>query len=730
MRGQTQRNARGYDCLYEEVVNMKKRTILLFALAAMAMIGAGSAAETVDQVEVRGTVVEVMGNNITPAGGWTASTSYAWNPYNFAAFWYDSDDDLKSEELYIAAIDNRTIAKDNLYYRTTPQWQTYAIVEDGVATRLGVVSGNSVTQYAIEGWMGEKYVAISKGGSCTAHGNKLSKLLVEFTSSNDKKTLSEGEAWNLGGGFTLNATQIDLDHGTVLFSFAKDGVELDDPVIVMHPFAEDRMYMYTTDLAGVRDVVLFSCCVDMTFMGADADMVRLKYVYLIDNNILNVRAGDKYGNMEVTAAGAGGITLKNDAAIDLSKDTTPAIMGGIYFRVADDDTVRFYPHRAYTEPGDYDVRGTIVEANATGQIYPAGGDPAAGTAGYTWDPYNFAAFYYDLDNDLKSEQLTIEELHSWDNRTIAKDKLVYSTTHVARTYPIVDDGVVSSLGTVSGNPVTQYFIEGWLAEKYVAISTGGSGMAYGNKLSKLLVEFDSSSDKKTLSTGESWDLGNGFTLNATEINLEANAVFLSLAKNGMLLDDSVIDTGAGGDRRYMYTENVSGVNDVAIFSCYVDAVFRGTDSNLVQLKYVFLIDNEPLEVHTDDRYGNTKVTSAGSSGITLKNDGAIDLSKKTDAEITEDMYFKVADSNTVRFYPCVKRTIGGEEPTPPATIPANDTDGDGVPDVWDADNSTQEGYWVNPHGIGRMWGDMNGDGRLTSVDALMILQAATGKIDL
>jgi hypothetical protein len=53
-----------------------------------------------------------------------------------------------------------------------------------------------------------------------------------------------------------------------------------------------------------------------------------------------------------------------------------------------------------------------------------------------------------------------------------------------------------------------------------------------------------------------------------------------------------------------------------------------------------------------------------------------------------------------------------------------------VPDVWDVDNSMQEGYWVNPQGIGWMWGDMNGDGWLTSADAPMILQAVAGKIGL
>jgi len=59
-----------------------------------------------------------------------------------------------------------------------------------------------------------------------------------------------------------------------------------------------------------------------------------------------------------------------------------------------------------------------------------------------------------------------------------------------------------------------------------------------------------------------------------------------------------------------------------------------------------------------------------------------------------------------------------------------DTDNDGVPDMWDLDNSTPAGYWTDSDGRGRMWGDMNGDGKLTSADALMLLQAVVGKIDI
>ncbi|MEA1905665.1 MAG: hypothetical protein U9N12_01750 [Euryarchaeota archaeon] len=56
------------------------------------------------------------------------------------------------------------------------------------------------------------------------------------------------------------------------------------------------------------------------------------------------------------------------------------------------------------------------------------------------------------------------------------------------------------------------------------------------------------------------------------------------------------------------------------------------------------------------------------------------------------MCFRTADDPAVtRFYPFVERTIGGVAPTPPPdTIPATDADGDGVPGVWDADNSTQD----------------------------------------
>ena len=60
----------------------------------------------------------------------------------------------------------------------------------------------------------------------------------------------------------------------------------------------------------------------------------------------------------------------------------------------------------------------------------------------------------------------------------------------------------------------------------------------------------------------------------------------------------------------------------------------------------------------------------------------------------------------------------------------NDTDNDGVIDLLDQEDNTPPDSWVDRFGRTVMRGDVNGDGKLTSADALMILQAAAGAINL
>ncbi len=684
-------------------------------------------------VEVRGEVVEADEiGRLSAVGEYNYQTEYTWNPYNFAALWYDVDEDMGSESLIINTThsggDNRIIEEGQLTYTTTPQPQDYEYYKD-MGEALGTVGGNNVTSDHIEGWMAEEYVAIGTGGSAAANANKLTKLLVEFDSSSDKKTLATGKSWDLGRGFTLTAKQIDLLDNKVWLSLAKNGKEIDSSVIDADT---DSRYMYTEDISGVKDVIVFFCNVDAVFRGTESNLVQVKYVFLIDNDAVEIESGTTYGNMEVKTASADRIELTNDGNIDLGKGDDVRIMDDVYFRVADNDTVRFYPYKRYKEPGEYDVRGTVIEANAAGQLKETGRGSGYHSTGYIWNPYNFAAFWYDLDGDMGSEKLVINTTLTGSGRTIPKEQLIYTTSPQRQRYEIVKDDETSCLGTVGGNNVTDYYMEGWMAEEYVAISTGGSTIPNADKLAKLLVEFESSSDKKTLATGEAWYLGRGFTLTARQIDLQGAKVWMSLAKNGKEIDATLIDSSESGDSRYMYTEDITGLEDVVVFFCWVDAVFRGTESNLVQVKYVFLIDNDAEKIESGRTYGNMEVATISGSQIVLKNDGDIDLSRNAVVEIMKGMYFRVADNDTARFYPFAERTIRGavSAPEEPEEEFISDTDGDGVPNLWDKEPDTPQDYWVNSDGIGRKWGDMNGDDRLTSADALMLLQAAAGKIGL
>ena len=79
-----------------------------------------------------------------------------------------------------------------------------------------------------------------------------------------------------------------------------------------------------------------------------------------------------------------------DNAITLSKNKDITLMGGVRSRpLTDDDVLRYYIYKEITEPGTYEISGTV----ATGRLRPG-------------MPQNFAGFYYDIEDDIGTETLT------------------------------------------------------------------------------------------------------------------------------------------------------------------------------------------------------------------------------------------------------------------------------------------------------------------------------------
>jgi len=654
------------------VIDMNKQKVILIAIVAVISITPASAGTTA----IRGEVVQLTG---------VQSSAMTWDASNFAAFWYDQDDDQMGETLTIAASTltgpdtDRTIDTNCLTYQTSPVYQEYELYENRELT----VDGDA--GYYLEGWAGERYVAIN--GSA----DKICELLVEFE-GDDRKTLATGEEWNLGGGFSLTAHQIDLEGEKVWFSLSIDGREFDNEVVSV-----GEVYTCTADIGDDEDVPIFSCYVDDMFRGKHTNIVQIKYVFLIDDDVLEIDIGYPYGwcdAMSVVSVSPSQVTFGNQNPINLNLGSTKEIIENMYFKVADDDTViRFYPFVECTNTERYEIRGMVQNL--------VGAQPAD----ITWDAYNFAALWYDLDGNQMTETLMIAANTLTGpnaDRTIDEDCLTYQTSPVYQEYELHENEGL----TVDGH--TGYHLEGWTGDAHVAINNKA------DKLCKLLVEFEGD-EKKTLDVGEAWEMGSGFTL-AVQINYEGNEAWFFLSKDGEDIDNEVVSTG----EVYTYTPDIGGEYDIPVFSCYVDGIFK--EHGIVQIKYVFLIDNEVLNINTGKTYGAMEVKTASSSHIILRNDYPIDLDRDSEKHIMGKIYIRTADNDTtLRFYP-----FGGAPPD--RTIPVTDFDSDGVPYAWDEEPDTPAGYWTDSGGKGRMLGDINGDGRLTSVDALMILQAAVGNI--
>ena len=632
--------------------------------------------------------IEIRGNVVNLSGAQTEDL--VWDAYNFAAFWYGLDDDLMTETLTIAANTligpdtDRTIDDGNLTYQTAPVYREYEVYENKGLT----VDGN--TGYYREGWMGDVYVAIN--GSA----DKLCELLVEFE-CDDKKTLAAGEEWDLGGGFTLVVDQIDLIDEEARFTLMKNGSELDNKTV-----SSGDVYAYTAEIGGESDVPVFSCYVDAVYGYGGTNRTWIKYAFLIDDGAMEIECGSKYGAMEVMTANASQIVLENDYSFNLGTSETKQIMGDLCFVIADDfDVIRFYPYVEHTEPMTYEIRGEVQSFVGMQSTDVA------------WDAYNFGAFWYELDDDLMTETTTIAAntlIGPDTDRTIDENCLSYQTFPVYQEYEVYEhEGL-----TVDGN--AGYYLE-LMGERYVALN--GSA----DKLCKLLIEFEDD-EWKTLCTGEEWYLGEGLSLVVVQSDFGGGHVQFRLNKDGSKVDDAIVSEG----EVYTYTKDICVEDDVLVFSCYVDSVFMGTESNIVRVKYVFLIDDYMMEIDCGDEFGAMKVVYENSSQIVLKNYGPISLVEDSERHIMGDLYFKTADdTSATRFYPFTKVTISEDEPD---TIPAVDSDCDGVPDAWDEEPDTPADYYTDSHGQGQRWGDMNGDGKLTSVDALMILQAAAEAISL
>ncbi len=150
-------------------------------------------------------------------------------------------------------------------------------------------------------------------------------------------------------------------------------------------------------------------------------------------------------------------------------------------------------------------------------------------------------------------------------------------------------------------------------------------------LTKILKSFGSD-DKKQMSIGEVWELDQNYTLTVSGIDQNGEKVTLELAKNSDVVEFTVIGEGD----TFEYKTDILSADDVIPFTCKVDTVLRGTDSNIVVLKTVRHYSDTPLILKTGDEFGDFKITSITNNTIEMKNSKTISCSFDETIDLLDD----------------------------------------------------------------------------------------------
>lgn len=535
------------------------------------------------------------------------SLTYTWTPQTYSGFYYDLNTGEGSENLTVQlANGSRSIDANKLLYETK-----------AIETEFG---RSDWGKYDVIGFMAERYFAgytknssFAKKDISVISDGQLSKVLID---TNDRKSLYTGSSLVLEEGYTLNIVEVNVNGDVVHVQLQKDGKVIDDGFI-----SSNSDYVYSTTLGSTQDVPIIAVHFSSIFHGTESDAIIIEGIFQVSDQYLKINNGDDFGEMEVSSISDTGIAMKNKNSISLSRGSTVNVMGKLNFIVADADDLRFAPVVNMSEPGTYELRGTVHDEKYNTTV---------------WTPYNFEGFYYNIDENVSTENLAIQKLN---DRSIDSDMLVYSTR--------------PALVKFNHNGWGSYEVLGFMAEKYFAGypkntlgNTNSVSILSNNILSKVLIDEDS---KKSLFTGSSLALEEGYSLNVVEVDVNGNVVHVQLQKDGKVIDDGFVPSN--GD--YVYETKLGTSDSVPLIAVHFSQIFRGTEMDAVFVQGIFQISENTLKLSGGESFGSMEISSISDSGITLKNKDSVSLTRDNVIDLMGNVKFRVADSSVLRFYPFV-----------------------------------------------------------------------------
>ncbi len=274
---------------------------------------------------------------------------------------------------------------------------------------------------------------------------------------------------------------------------------------------------------------------------------------------------------------------------------------------------------------------------------------------FTWNPQNFAGFYYDIKKDIGTETMKFDLTEGNKLSGDSPYGITYTSTAQDKEYEFEPWGSYKIIG-FGADP---YFAgynpgEDVASNLFYSESTDKNSLS-SEQLQKVLIDDDT---EMTLTSGTPLKLKEGYELAIKSIDIDGNKVYLELSKDGQVVDSKVISPSRAGateaDKTYYYKNPVVGdQKKLVTIGVHFKNAFRGADQNLATIDGTWQISDTPTEVKADTQFEKLTIRSvdANAGTITMDNkDNAITLSKNKDTTLAGGVNIRTADNDTLRFY--------------------------------------------------------------------------------
>ena len=312
------------------------------------------------------------------------------------------------------------------------------------------------------------------------------------------------------------------------------------------------------------------------FRGAGHYMATIDGLWQLSDNPTNVSENTKYDKMTIQTVTADSIILNNeDNDITLGNNVDISLVPGINIKVAGADELRYYIYKDITEPGTYEIRSNVATESAT------------------WTADDFAGFYFDFDDDFKTEELAATVI---DGKLLEPDGIIYSTAAERNGFGYSDWGYYNAIGFM-GEKYFAGYIEG------DSVGTNPDLLADADNVNLLdlglLTEILIDKSQETVQDLSSpIELEEGYSLELT-VGSDKNGILAELFKDKKLVDKkAVLLPGT-----YVYTSSQGNAAGIPLIAAYFQEPIFLESKTCFKINGLWQISENPIQVREGDHYG-------------------------------------------------------------------------------------------------------------------------------